>query len=155
MTEIWKSHPLHDIEVSSEGRIRGLNPFITAHGYKTIRVGRKNTRYVHRLVLETFVGEPPRSNTRVRFRNGQRKDCRLENLYWEIAKPRVRSRKREHPHPNAKLTPNQVLEMRRLRIEAGLTVREIAERFDVSTCCASNTTRGLNYKQCGGPIYNQ
>ncbi len=55
-------------------------------GYKNITI------YIHRYVAENFV-EKPQSNKRllVSFRNGNRLDCREENIIWVTASQLVRN----------------------------------------------------------------
>ncbi len=88
-------------EVSNLGRVRSLGrivvrrvgrPFFRpekilsgnvtgGHGYKTVNIGGRN-RYVHRLVLEAFVGPCPNGNEGCHG-NGNRTDNRLSNLRWD------------------------------------------------------------------------
>lgn len=109
-TEVWKPIPGWEqyYEASTHGRIRSLDRFtIRSNGRPYRRKGRilkpwahhrtgylsvglyidtKSKRFlVHRLVLTTFVGEPP-AGTECCHNNGNRADNRLENLRWDTKK---------------------------------------------------------------------
>ena len=104
-TEIWKPIPAFEglYEASSSGRIRSLDR-ITAHGttrngrflkghrhpdgHLTLslwRDGNRNRRYVHRLVLSAFAGEPKPGQI-ARHLNDNPADNRVENLAWGTPK---------------------------------------------------------------------
>ena len=54
-------------------------------GYQSVLLrieGRSVRRYVHRMVLEAFVGPPPSPEHQTAHGNGDRADNRLENLRW-------------------------------------------------------------------------
>ncbi|AWY05488.1 HNH endonuclease [Gordonia phage Morrissey] len=102
--ETWRDHPDYPvIQVSDQGRvyrkprtvIRGQDTYTlkgriaalntgskTGHLKVPIRMGgRYFHAWVHRLVLEAFVGPCP-SGMETRHLNGNPKDNRLENLVW-------------------------------------------------------------------------
>lgn len=61
-----------------------LRPVPVGPGYSQVtlvRDGKRRSAYVHRLVLEAFVGPPPPGQV-ARYRNGDRNDLRLANLFW-------------------------------------------------------------------------
>lgn len=82
-------------QVSDMGRIRSglvrkgcwkiINGHVTKYGYRIVSMyaGTK-TRFVHRLVLEAFVGPPPLPYPEIQAAhlNGNKLDNRLENLKW-------------------------------------------------------------------------
>lgn len=101
-------------EVSSIGRVRRL----TRRGGKSLRKepkilssalahggypahclykpdGSKRTENVHRLMLRTFVGEPPEPGLQCAHLNGNPADCRIENLAWATATEN-NAHKRDH-----------------------------------------------------------
>lgn len=99
-SEIWKPVVGHEghYEVSDLGNVRSLDRrIITKSGVKKRRkgqqlklssakngyltIGIQGTKFVHRIVLEAFVGAAP-EGTETCHRNGIRVDNRLENLYW-------------------------------------------------------------------------
>lgn len=105
MKEIWKPIPGHEgkYEVSCLGNVRSLTrrvrlvahgrettrvakgvllrPGKTQSGHVTVAIGRGNSRPVHQLVMEAFVGPRPEGNE-VLHLNGNPSDNRLENLKY-------------------------------------------------------------------------
>lgn len=95
-------------EVSDDGRVRSLDrmvhrrhtkpyfqrgremsPRYHEFGYPMVDLkgnGRKETRTVHKLVLETFGGPAPEPDLQVRHKNGIPTDCRRANLEWGTPK---------------------------------------------------------------------
>ena len=78
--EIWHDldrFPSH--QVSSHGRVRNkktgriLKPFSDRYGYLRVSIGNTDNVYIHRLVCETFLGEPE---------DGDRQNNHLSNLEW-------------------------------------------------------------------------
>lgn len=103
--EVWKPVPDYEglYSVSNLGRIRSesrtitlkngrsrrwpesiLKPFKNSDGYLRVELWKNNkqqTRFVHRLVLEAFVGEAP-PGTQACHWNDTPENNRLENLRW-------------------------------------------------------------------------
>ena len=84
-------------EVSDRGRIRShqkigrpahggiLSQWADAKGYKRVRLsdGKRSLNiYVHRLVLQAFVGPRPSEIHETNHKNGRKADNRIENLEW-------------------------------------------------------------------------
>jgi len=151
--EIWKPIPGYEslYEVSNQGRIkrlpgtpkcnteRILTPPYSKTGYRFIFLHKKGTpksHYVHRLVLCAFVGPLP-ENHEVNHKNGIHDDNRLENLEYVTRSENMLHRYRilEKPachgeqHRSAKLTENQVREIRNLIDKTA--VRELSRRYNV------------------------
>lgn len=68
-------------------RIRGriMNATVGGHGYLTVslfRDGTRQTRNVHSLVVESFVGARPGRGIEVRHLDGNRLNCNLANLRY-------------------------------------------------------------------------
>lgn len=101
--EVWK--PVVGYEglygVSNHGNVRSLDRFVTdkngikkrrkgqplkpilqKRGYMAVGIG--GTKYIHRLVLEAFVGPCP-EGMETCHNNGVRTDNRLENLRWDTS----------------------------------------------------------------------
>lgn len=103
--EQWRPIPGWEgiYEASDHGRVRSLDRLIiyangdrhytkgrvlsacdNGHGYLTVTLSRNNLeirRYVHRLVLETFIGPAP-EGMEACHGNAKRHDNRLSNLRW-------------------------------------------------------------------------
>jgi ribosomal protein S25 len=106
--ELWKPHPLHALDVSSEGSVRkaGTAFVYKPHLYKypnsgyvivTVPHPRKKGRLsVARLVCETFFGPPTfgaGSATHAAHLNGNSLDNRAENLKWVSPKENIGHKK--------------------------------------------------------------
>jgi hypothetical protein len=96
---------------------------------------RKRGRYIHRLVLEAFAGPPPPGQICC-HNDGDPENNRLENLRWDTYLANEHDKLRHGTWLcgeliNAKLTEEQVMEIRRLRVE-GRTFAELAVAFGVS-----------------------
>lgn len=106
MTEQWKPVVGFEglYEVSDLGRVRSLDrswmqvarggslyrhfkrgqmlrPGIASNGYPTVALGRGNTRTLHSLVADAFLGPCP-SNQEVRHKDGRRTNPALDNLEY-------------------------------------------------------------------------
>jgi len=83
------------------------------NGYVLVSFGRRKREYLHRLMLEVFVGPCPIGKVAC-HRNDIRQDNRLENLYWGTPTQNIHDRRKnshlnegEH-HGMSKLTDEQV-----------------------------------------------
>lgn len=160
-TEVWKPIPGWEqyYEASTHGRIRSLDRFtIHSNGHPYRRKGRilkawllpnsghhcvslyadnKRTKFlVHRLVLTTFVGEPP-EGTEGCHNNGNPADNRLENLRWDTKKANAQDSLKHGTHFYANkthCTHGHILESPNLVVAPSLGNRR--------NCLACNRTRG-------------
>ena len=108
-------------------------------GYKALRLvrnGKSHKRFVHRLVLETFIGKPKRGQ-QCRHLNGDRKDPRLENLVWGTRSENQMDRvnhgtdHRGEKHGMAKYSKSQVLAIKSLC--KVMKRKDIAENLNIPT----------------------
>lgn len=154
----WRIYPNDKrYEVSDSGLVRRIDtqrvrtPSSTPSGYKVIvfsNPGGKHTgRYVHRMVMESFVGPCPKDKE-VSHLNGINTDNRLENLKYETRKENV-ARKVEHKtdynghrNPAAKLSKSDV---RKIKKESG-TLEEIGVRYGVSRATIGRIKQGISWK---------
>lgn len=133
--------------VSKKGNVfKKLKPSIwSVYGHLAVRIGDK-TRYIHRLVLETFVGPCP-NEMETRHLNGKPQDNRLENLCWGTRSENqldsvkhgthVKVDNRGKKQGRAKLKESDVRKIMKLYHKKGLLQREIALLFGVSNGCIS------------------
>lgn len=128
-------------EVSDRGRVRSLDRLVAVkkrdgkrynirrrgtilalqldtYGYHVVSVCDRKRLFVHRAVLEAFVGPAPRQ-TEGCHKNDIKNDNRLSNLYWGTRIENCADGKRNGRRAcgiavrSAKLTPGQVREIRR------------------------------------------
>ena len=164
-------------EVSDQGRVRSvdrrvkappgtwrnlkgrvLKPGRGSHEYFTValsRAGKKTSRFVHRLVLEAFVGLRS-EGMQCRHLDGDPKNNHLENLCWGTSVENKADMARhgtllegERNH-RAKLSNKQVRDEILPALKAGETQRTIAGRYGVSWACISDITRGKSFSSVTG-----
>jgi len=79
----WKPIGDRGHQISDLGQVRGLNRLLTpthgSGGYLRVNLTPRGMQYVHRLVLEAFVGAVP-PGRQVNHKNGDKADNRLVNL---------------------------------------------------------------------------
>jgi HNH endonuclease/NUMOD4 motif-containing protein len=160
-------------EVSDRGHVRGLDRMVRTgsrwgtesqrmqrgrilafgsrgYGYWFVhlsRAGKASAFYVHRLVLEAFVGPCPEGMEALHGPGGRRDNRWPENLSWGTRSQNARDRTRDGTMVrgiqifHARLNPDAVREIRRLTAD-GVSQREIARRFDVSKRTIGLIVRG-------------
>jgi hypothetical protein len=144
----WKKVSGFPYEVSDDGQVRNLRTGYRTWGsrghggYRVVvlhRKGGKWTTSVHRLVLLTFVGEPPYPKAHGRHLNGDPTDNRLENLAWGTAqdnmddKVRHGTQARGERHGRAKITAAQA---RAIFVDSRPQA-VIAEEYDITQVLVS------------------
>ncbi len=136
-------------EVSNQGRLKNvqegaghvtgriLKPGLNLGGYLQCDLGAYGGRHsLHLLVMQAHVGQKP-EGLEINHKNGNKTDNRLENLEYctksenDLHKTRVLGTGRGESHGNAKITEDDVREIRRLAAD-GITQREIAKRFNLT-----------------------
>lgn len=155
--EIWQDIPLYGgiYQASSLGRVRSGSGSLVAqrldkYGYPRVTLGKKGSRRAHRvhsLVLLAFVGPRP-DGMECRHLNGVRGDARLENLAWGSSLENKRDMARHgtvlagEKHPMAKLTPEQVAEIR-----SSGSIRKNAKKFGMSERQITKIRSGRSWKE--------
>lgn len=163
--EMWKKViDFPEYEVSTLGNVRRakaargatvgklLKPY-TSCGYLKVYLisgERKRKVAVHRIVLETFIGQPTGKLDCCHW-NGIRTDNRLENLRWASRSENMKDAKRHgtlavgERHGHAKLTVEKVQRIRELR-KSGIKIADMAEMFNVSSWAISDICTYRNWK---------
>lgn len=149
------NHPQRDIP-------RKLKTHMHKKGYRAIDLvkdGKRYKRTIHRLLLETYVGECPK-NYECRHLNGNPRDNRLENLAWGSHADNMADKKLTgtnnlgEKHGLSKLTEDKVREIKRLAMlnnkkirstDKGGNYKEIAKIYGVSTSAIGHIVRGSTW----------
>lgn len=164
--EEWRQVVGYDglYEVSNIGRIKSrtnwrnlgkeriMKPTLLPIGYECVRLRGKVFKYVHRLVLESFVGPCP-PGKEVNHKDSHRANnilgnleyvTHFENIHHAMDKGRI-----IHPvgekASKAKLTRDQVLEVRALR-KTGLTLAAIANKFGITNQSVDYIVKYRNWR---------
>lgn len=126
-------------------------------GHRHIKLRKNNwqyTKWIHRLILETFIGPCP-EGMECCHNNGNPADNWLDNLRWDTRTNNMADRIK-HGTTNrgercglAKLNGLQVRVIRRLLEFGKLTQKEIAHVFNVgsTTICLINTGKNWRYNE--------
>lgn len=83
-------------QISTHGRIRNkktgliLKPFVDRYGYLRVSLGSVDNVYIHRLVAETFFGEPDTGLTQVNHIDCNRQNNHILNLEWCSPRDNIR-----------------------------------------------------------------
>jgi hypothetical protein len=135
------------------GEWKRLKPYPHRNGSLLIQLGARKY-YVHRLVLEAFVGPCP-DGMECRHLDGNPSNNRLDNLAWGTHSENERDKVRHGTsgtvcqlgiaNASAKLTDEKVREMRRRHAE-GATASSIARELGVSHETARKVVTGMRWK---------
>lgn len=130
--------------------VRPLRPVTSNRwGHRHIKLrrdGRTYTRYVHRLVLEAFVGPCPPDHE-CRHLDGNPRNNRLDNLAWGTRQENQDDRVRHgtiltgERHPGRKLDERRVREIREMAAQ-GAVHQRIASGFGICQTQVSAIVRG-------------
>jgi len=156
--EMWKDVVGYEgvYQVSSFGRVKRvkaasgthidkvLTPFRQTCGYLVVHLCHKRKRatcLVHRLVALAFL--PPSDKSQINHKNGDKTNNRLDNLEWATPKENIQhayavlGRKPSQPkgeeNRNAKLTVQQVRQVRTLYATDNYSHRALADMYGVSS----------------------
>jgi hypothetical protein len=108
--------------------------------------GKIKAFYVHRLVLEAFIGPCP-EGMECRHLDGNPKNNRLDNLYWGTGKENATDRVRHgtggygEKNPSCKLSPSEVEEIKSY-CRQGMSQRKVAKLFGVTQSHVSLIMQG-------------
>jgi hypothetical protein len=157
---MWKAIPGYEglYEVSDDGCVRGLKrgkalrPGHNKQGRLQVvlcKDGITSRRQVHGLVLRAFVGPP--NGLECRHLDGNHLNNALYNLCWGTHLENMRDKKAHgthragQEHPRAKLTWEQVSDIRSSKLDSSY----LARQYGVSQPAISNVRLGKTYKSVG------
>lgn len=171
--EVWKDVVGYEdvYQVSNRGRVmrvasgmgatpgRILKPAWAGRGYLIVtlcRDGKGKRVYVHRLVLEAHVGPAPSPAHEGNHKNGDKTDNQVENLEWVTASEnqlhacRILGKKnpglKGEAHGSAKLTEEDVKEIRRLYATGDHTKAGLGRMFGVSDVTIGHIIRRKTWR---------
>lgn len=138
-----------------EGRV--LKPRAGAKGHMYVNLYDANSKalsqYVHRLVLQAFVGPAPEDKPCAGHVNGNPADNRLQNLRWvsyaENSQDSIAHGTNRRPggvkHFRAKLDQAKI-EWARGEVNGGRSIRSVARELGVSHATVSSAIAGRSYR---------
>lgn len=131
------------------GRIRKLSDH--AMGYKSVslwKAGKGRTHLVHRLVAEAFLGPVPKY-CEVNHKNGDKTDNRVENLEYVTRPHNIQHAMATGlmnivgtDNPSAKLTENQVRQIKERHMPGKYGYKRLAAEFGVTWEAIRNIIKG-------------
>ena len=134
------------------GRIRTLKERLLKYvktkenGQATVNLhlsGKKERILVQKLVAEAFLEKPLESKDKIRHINGDAADNRASNLiYGSKSDCSIDLYRKGGLSSSGKLYPNQVLEIRHLLKNTGMSQRAIASKYKVSQTTIRNINNG-------------
>jgi len=131
-----------------------LNQYTDKDGYKTIGLMQNNNKKmfkIHRLMLLTFIGEPPFKNAICRHLDGNPANNKIENLKWGTVSDNYEDRKRHRTdfsgerNPKSKLTDDDI-HIVNYMIYMHCSDRLIAKRFNVNPECIYKIRHKITWK---------
>lgn len=163
---MWKTIPAFGgrYEASEYGEIRhSLNknirkPRMNKFGYLQMNfsrndgTGKSDTVLVHRLIALTFI-ENPNNLPEVNHKDGNKSNNHVDNLEWCTPSENGKHAHKMglsyvyygESHPCAKLTNEQVHQIRKMYNEEHISQQKIADFFSVSQITVSRIIRGERY----------
>jgi hypothetical protein len=128
------------------GKLAGTSPNKKEKGYMRVCLNCKQY-YVHRVILETFVGPCP-EGCETRHLNGNNRDNRLQNLCWGTKKENEADKLNHGTHqsitkPNRRLTDEQVEYI----LSSPKTNTALAKELNVTQATISRVRTGSCYAE--------
>lgn len=121
-------------------------------GYPMVTLPGNSRRYVHRLVLEAFVGPSPKGAQARHFPDRDKTNNRIENLQWGTRSENQMDRavhgtsNRGERCANHRLTEDQVRKIRITYAAGGKTMLEISKSYGVSWTAIQAIVRRRSWK---------
>lgn len=154
-----KQHPIFkDYKISSNGDVFGKNGKLMAkpisQGYERLTIcykGERLNKFVHVLVMETFVGKKPKGLVINHKDHNKQNNC-IENLEYctqsknikKVFINKIRNLKGENNN-NASLNKKKVKEIRGKYIPRVYSIRKLAKEYGVSSSCIQNIVNNKNW----------
>lgn len=153
---------------NGEGRspFKPLKQAPTKFGHMQVALYDRNkkihkTQYVHRLVLETFIGKPE-NGYECRHLDGNPRNNHIRNLKWSTHSENMKDMVKHgtqfiqtisgEKHPRAKVKDSDVLKIREA-IASGEKTSILAKRYSVNPMTIRFIAYGKVRKHLGGPIF--
>lgn len=154
----WPIPGYPDYTASIDGTVarkgRALRGKVTPRGYVVVGLydasKRRRFHKVQRLILLTFLGEPPEPHYHASHLNGDRGDNRLANLCWETPEANNR-RKLAHGTYGRKLASEDVVSMRQA-YESGLCVTALASTYQITPGSVRAALTGRTWTHVPGAL---
>lgn len=165
--EIWKPIPGYENEysISNLGRVRSearaikcsgkvkgtylsnrkekiLKPGRGSNGYFTVSLRRHNSRTIHSLLMETFVGKKPKGKE-VMHLNDVRDDNRLENLAYGT---RSENNLSASKNDKRKISRKIVEKIKKAHNTGAVSQYSLAKKYKISTSQINNIVHGRQRK---------
>lgn len=137
----YRVYPSGVVQSIVSGKWKTLRQAIGPNGYPTVCLGRGNTRTVHSLVAEAFIGPRPHGQE-ILHRDGRRDNPTLRNLRYGTKSENCRDRI-SHGTNGKKLTPEHVKEIRSSR---GRSQAQLAKLYGVHPSTISNILLRKHWK---------
>ena len=102
-------------------------------------------KYIHRLVALTFIELVPGKNL-VNHKDGIKTNNRVDNLEWANHSDNLNHAYAIGTNKSPTLKKEQVIEIKKLYKQGGITQIELAKMFNTSQALVSKLTRGEVYK---------
>lgn len=164
-----------DGHIYSEHLKRNISEYTDKDGYKKVRLsngdGSRKVFSVHRLILETFKPNKNSDKLQVNHKDGNKANNNLNNLEWVTCKQNINhaynlglySNIGDNNNGDHKLNTNQVLEIIDLLLNSKMTVKEIANKYEVSKYAIEcikykktwkHLTKNINFYEGSTTSYN-
>jgi len=133
-----------------------LKPLLHTGGYKRVtfwKGGQFRNAFIHILVLEAFVGPRP-FHMEACHGDGSKDNNRLSNLRWATAKENQADREAHGTGRigkgsliRSRINPELAKQMREHHIAAGLSITELAKRFQLPRTTVADVINGRTWKR--------